>query len=238
MKSWTQDVKAEIRRQLMKSSKNGGFVAKVALMMPAQTCLCVKEALKFGIFDKSTFIIAIEKEKEAVPLIEKELKRLGFLNFVVIRKEMVNINEKYLLNFINFEELDYVYLDLMGTPSNSNEKWFENVLSRFINFKTQVAVTFMNADRTNNCDWTPDIPYKFSEKEKTNTNAKKAAELVLYSLAHKGKRVIRYGRCYHNEANKAKNEDSGCPMVTFLSGFGWSQKQETHKRFAYDLGYA
>ena len=46
-------------------------------MMPARECLCIKEALRVGLFTTDTNIVAIESDWNSAQEIQKELQRLG-----------------------------------------------------------------------------------------------------------------------------------------------------------------
>ena len=239
-------------RQIFRVAKKKTKVVHNALMMPARECLCVKEALKVGVFTKNTNIVAIESDEKSAEIIDKELQRLGFKNYKVIRQNLQDITADDLKRRLckpskglgrGFKCLnntktnfDFVYLDLMGTPCAKTEKWLTSTLTQVIAWSTTVAMTYINSDRTNNTlgRFPPSLqkdPHKFSNNWLTNYNAKKIASMTINAFSPVGKnRIVKYGRCY-------TNSNSAMPMVTFITGYGLKQKRETHKSFAYDLGY-
>jgi 16S rRNA G966 N2-methylase RsmD len=247
-KNFNTSVKNVVRTQLFQVAAKKTKKVCNALMMPARECLCVKEALRVGLFTTDTNIVAIESDKESAQEIKKELQRLGFKKFKVIRQHLIKITEHDLKRGLckpskglgrGFKHLnntktnfDFVYLDLMGTPCAKTEKWLTSKLNEVIQWSTPVAMTYYNADRTNNtlgrcCD----LSYKFSNHPTTNNNSTKAADMTIEALSKVGKnRIVKYGRAY-------KNSRQAVPMVTFLTGYGLKQKPETYKSFAYDLGY-
>ena len=248
-KNFNTSVKNVVRTQLFQVAAKKTKKVCNALMMPARKCLCVKEALRAGLFTKNTNIVAIESDKDSAEEIEKELQRLGFKNFEVIRKHLIKITADDLKRRLckpskglgrqfskplnnTKTKFDFVYLDLMGTPCDTTEHWLKYTLTKVVRWSTPVAMTYYNADRTNNLlgRWC-NFSYKFSNLDDTNHNSKKAANMTIEALSSVGKnRIVKYGRAYKNGINDV-------PMVTFLTGYGLKQKTHTHNSFAYDLGY-
>ena len=247
-KNFNTSAKNVIRTQLFQVAAKKTKKVCNALMMPARECLCIKEALRVGLFTTDTNIVAIESDWNSAQEIQKELQRLGFKNFSVINKELIKVTAHdlkrrlckpskglgRLYKFLNSTDVrfDFVYLDLMGTPSKGTEGWLAWKLTEVIRWSTPVAMTYYNADRTNNLlGRHPDWSYKFSDRWDTNYNSEKAANMTIEALSKVGKnRIVKYGRAY-------KNSRQAVPMVTFLTGYGLKQKPETYKSFAYDLGY-
>jgi len=248
-KNFDTPVKNVVRTQLFQVAAKKTKKVCNALMMPARECLCVKEALKVGLFTTDTNIVAIESDKNSAKEIEKELRKLGFKKFKVIRNYLKKITEDDLKRELckpskglgrGFKHLnntktnfDFVYLDLMGTPCAKTEKWLTSTLTQVVQWSTPVAMTYINSDRTNNTlgRFFGQSSHKFSNNRSTDYNAKKAASMTINALSMVGQhRIVKYGRCYMNSSN-------AMPMVTFITGYGLKQKPETYKSFAYDLGY-
>ena len=248
-KNFNTSSKNAVRTQLFQVAAKKTKKVCNALMMPARECLCVKEALRVGLFTTNTNIVAIESDHQTAEDIKKELQRLGFNNFSVIDKELIKVTaydlkcrlckpskglgRQFSKSLNNTDtKFDFVYLDLMGTPCKATEGWLAWKLTEVIRWSTPVAMTYYNADRTNNtlgrcCD----LSYKFSDRRDTNYNSERAANMTIEALSKVGKnRIVKYGRAY-------KNSRKAVPMVTFLTGYGLKQKPETYKSFAYDLGY-
>ena len=117
----------------------------------------------------------------------------------------------------------------------------QSTLSHAVRWSTPVAMTFIYADRSNNClhrDWEfrqsvnrASEEYKFSNIGSRNYCCNSIANMTLQTLLPAGKnRIVKYGRAYTNDL-------LAMPMVTFLTGYGRKQKWETHKRFPYDFGF-
>ena len=85
------DIRTELFQMLKKNNRKP---FKQALLMPADTILCVKEGLKVGVFNEDTLIYAIERDYWTARIIEKKLKDLGFKEFYVDTCEM---NKTYLM---------------------------------------------------------------------------------------------------------------------------------------------
>ena len=248
-KNFNTSSKNAVRTQLFQVAAKKTKKVCNALMMPARECLCVKEALRVGLFTTDTNIVAIESDKESAQEIKKELQRLGFKKFKVIRQHLIKITEHDLKRGLckpskglgrGFKHLnntktnfDFVYLDLMGTACDTTERWLQHTLNEVIQWSTPVAMTYINSDRTNNTlgRFFGQSSHKFSNRPETDSNAKRAVSMTINALSKVGKhRIVKYGRCYLNSSG-------AMPMVTFLTGYGLKQKPETYKSLAYDLGY-
>ena len=234
---YDRKIKNEIRKQLFHEAAKKKKTVRKALMMPSWQCLCVEEALNVGLFTTDTHIVAIEGNKKAATKMRHRLKELGFNNVEVIRKNIAKITQSDL----GYEKFDFVYLDLCSTPSDTIERWMQSTLSHAVRWSTPVAMTFIYADRSNNClhrDWEfrqsvnrASAEYKFSNNHSRNYCCNSIANMTLQTLLPAGKnRIVKYGRAY-------RNDSLAMPMVTFLTGYGLNQKWETHKRFPYDFGF-
>ena len=234
---YDRKVKNEIRKQLFHEAAKKKKTVHKALMMPSWQCLCVEEALDVGLFTTDTHIVAIEENKQAAFIMKHRLKELGFNNVEVIRKNIGKITQSDL----GYQKFDFVYLDLCSTPSDTVEEWMQSTLSHAVRWSTPVAMTFIYADRSNNClhrDWEfrqsvnrASEEYKFSNIGSRNYCCNSIANMTLQTLLPAGKnRIVKYGRAYTNDL-------LAMPMVTFLTGYGRKQKWETHKRFPYDFGF-
>ena len=223
MKSWSTGPKNVIRTELMKQSRKKSGPAKTALMIPSHTCLCVEEALKQGVIDKNTLILAIEKDPEISLAMVDKLVQLG-VNYQLIHKDLCNIRD---FSEYGVDVFDFVYLDTCCHLSPRMQEWIENVLPTCTNIHSQVAFTFINSDRGNWYNSTPDCEYRFSKISKTNTNSQRVAYRIKRLIPSR----VKWGRAYKNGVDDA-------PMISLLMGRRrYADKKETGSTKTYDLGY-
>ena len=223
MRNWNNPEKRVIRQELFKIKKNKR-VAKTALFLPSHSCHCIKEALKQGVVDKNTYIVAVERDRELIDRIRTTLDELGFVDYVVLHKDL----EKVKTFPIPSRVFDFVYIDTCKGLTRPMQAWIKDVLSLWINYKTTACFTFINADRTGAILGTL-TSYKFSDRYPTNFNAQELVGTTQRLLSHRFKNVCLYGRAY-------KEQGVHMAMVTFKLGFGWRQKPQSGT-VPYDLGY-
>jgi len=226
------DIRTELFQML---KKNNHKPFKQALLMPADTVLCVKEGLKIGVFDTNTRIYAIERDYSTARIIEKKLENLGFKEFYVDTCEMSNTylmydvcgywdNEKKFHDELkdkswNKYKFDMVYLDTCGNLSKKTMTWIAGVLSKRITKNCEVCFTFQNADRTNAYRYNPKYylaPQHYISSTITDTqkNANELISALMDCLEETGnKYYVEYSRTYQNDnINGSKSKRS--PMIT------------------------
>lgn len=219
---WNTEPKAHIRKDLFEVSHefsvttNQPTVSKCALMMPADTCLCVEAGLKQGRFNKDTFIIAVERDKETTFKIAENLKKLGIEKYAIINQDFYKLEKSF--GFIeNYcPEIDFAYLDLCGLYCNQVEYSFDKLyVNNILKLNIPVAYTAQLTDRVNmwaNEDCTNH--YKFSTIEKVQANARKLTRHFLDNIVNHwnyDKYIVTYGRAYKNSTSRCS------PMVTFMT---------------------
>jgi len=223
MKNWSTGPKNVIRTELMRQAKKKSGPAKTALMIPAHSCLCVEEALKAGVIDQNTELVAVEKNEWTALDMAIRLDELGMKNVTIVRKDLCKIRS------FDVEVFDFVYIDTCCHLSPLMQFWISTVLPNHTNIHTQLACTFINSDRGNwyvDEDPTP-CGYQFSEIDKTDANCKKVAQRIKGCINSR----VKYGRAY-------KNGDDDAPMITVLFGLRrYADKSHSGSVKSYDLGY-
>lgn len=220
--NWNTEAKARIRKDLFEVSHdfsvatNQPTVSKCALMMPADTCLCVEAGLKQGRFNKNTFIIAIERDKKTTFKIARKLRKLGIKKYSIINQDFYKLEKSFSFIENNCPEIDFTYLDLCGLYCNQVEYSFKRLyLYNILKPNIPVAYTAQLTDRVNM--WAnEDCPnhYKFSTIEKAQANARKLTRHFLDNIVNywnKQKYIVTYGRAYKNSIGRCS------PMITFMT---------------------
>ena len=86
-------------------------VAKTAVFLPSDSCLCLKLAIDKKKINKNTFIIAVEKDYKKVKIIENFLKS-NFKNYYMHHGEIHQLNiDKFII--------DRAYFDFCGQISDN-----------------------------------------------------------------------------------------------------------------------
>jgi len=156
MKSWNRKYKNAARTMAMTPDK-GQNIAKLALMMPGKDCLCVREGLKTGLFDKDTFILAVEKDRNIALSIQRQLAKLN-LKFEVLNCQLHEIYwwtdgiAPWLAlsgNSCNLGgKIDFAFLDFCGEIKKQNAYWLRENMHRFAHDAT-IAFTTCLMNRNN-----------------------------------------------------------------------------------------
>lgn len=156
MKTWNRKQKNVARTMAMTPSK-GQKPVKLALMMPGKECLCVREGLKTGLFDKDTFILAVEKNRNVAWSIQKQLTELG-LKCEVFDCQLHEINwwtDVYYPWFALSDKscnpgkkIDFAFLDFCGEIKKQNAYWLRENMHRFAHNAT-IAFTTCLMNRNN-----------------------------------------------------------------------------------------
>jgi hypothetical protein len=101
----------------------------------------IRTALRMGILDREKPLYVVEKNYEWAPLIEADLKALGFTKIVM------HIGE---LSEVKFEHrLDFAFIDLMGCLTLSICEWMRDTLAPALAKGAIVALTVAYCKRNN-----------------------------------------------------------------------------------------
>ena len=219
--NWNTEAKARIRKDLFEVSHDFSVatkrptVSKCAMLVPANTCLCVKAGLDHGRFDKNTFVIALERDAKTTLELKKNLNKLGIKNFAVINDDFCNIYNSFDFIRERCPKIDFAYLDLCGLYCNAVKRSFQSLYGWGIIPKgTPVAYTAQLTDRVgmwSNKDY--GNHYKFTTIPSTQENARKLSGHFLKHIVNfhnKEKHIVTYGRAYKNSTGRC------APMITFM----------------------
>jgi hypothetical protein len=213
MSKWNTRAKDKIRRDMFEISRQFAQHTKrhkvysCAMMVPAEDCLCIKAALKEGIIDTDTYIVAIEVDTITCQKIRETLRGLGFKNFRIINKFFSKISVE---DFKLVPPCDFVYLDLCGIYTANVYRTISYLkFHGAIDKDAPIALTAMLTDRTNfwNTEEPPTVDYKFSNIPKTLENAQQLASMLVQNIGDEY--GVTYGRSYKNSIDAA-------PMLTLL----------------------
>lgn len=122
---WDIDGKQSIRRVVTKNHRTNE-VAKEAGFLPAEHCLCIKEALKNGTIDQGTKLFLFDRSEKVLVTAKKECHRLGFLKVEIFKGDALDSIE-FLLDVKNFHP-DFVFLDLCGQYSQRIQQVMNRLL--------------------------------------------------------------------------------------------------------------
>jgi len=125
----------------------GDEPADVALFLPSDAQLCVKEALRTGTINHDTTIIAVENKPHVADAIEAFLEDEGFPYYQVYRGHLETFN---LAEAQDVEEygIDLAYIDLCGNFNLKVAKWLVRQKEIF-NPGARVSFTFCSRVRQN-----------------------------------------------------------------------------------------
>ena len=159
MSGWNATKKRPIKKQITEGlfeyikETNPGKVFKCFLCLPSTRATDVEEALKQGVIDLDTKIIAIEKEPEFLLKVKLRLTKLGFgpKSRVVINKDLCDVNTGNLIDAckeLDVDSIDLFYIDSCSCLIDCLQDWIEDVASNdLIASKNRVVVTNILAAR-------------------------------------------------------------------------------------------
>ena len=159
MSGWNATKKRPIKKQITEGlfeyikETNPGKVFKCFLCLPSTKATDVEEALKQGVIDLDTKIIAIEKKPEFLLKLKLRLTKLGFgpKSRVVINKDLCDVNTGNLIDAckeLDVDSIDLFYIDTCNCLVNCLQGWIEHVASNdLIASKNRVVVTNVLAAR-------------------------------------------------------------------------------------------
>jgi len=141
MSIYRGDVKKIVRTKMVRTPTK--TPAKIAVFMPAEECLCIKEALWQGTIDRNTTIIAIDRSRYTCQIIREVLTESGFENFFIINRQLKNASK--LLYKYGKGKIDYAFFDCCG---EFTEDTADMLCQKKLFAKTAyVAFTFMAFSR-------------------------------------------------------------------------------------------
>tara|TARA_R110000824_G_scaffold226927_1_gene414737 strand:- start:485 stop:1204 length:720 start_codon:yes stop_codon:yes gene_type:complete len=132
---WDIEGKKSVRRVVTKNHTTDE-VAKEAGFLPAENCLCIKEAMKNGTIDLGTKLFLFDDKQSVLDKAKAECNRLGFFKVETFKGDALDSID-FLLDANNFKP-DFVFLDLCGQYSQR----ISEVLNRLAKL-CPVALTIM-----------------------------------------------------------------------------------------------
>ena len=113
---------------------NPDKVFKCFLCLPSTKATDVKEALRQGVIDKNTKIVAIEHNYQYLRKLKIALTKLGFKHQsrVVICDDLCNITSQRLLracNQLGVDSIDLCYIDTCSCLIRNLQRWIENIVA-------------------------------------------------------------------------------------------------------------
>jgi len=139
---WNGDYKNEMRTDLF-DQFNTTLPFKCCLMLPAATCLCVKEGIKNGKIDENTFIVAIERDGSKLTELEDTLKEIGIKNYKIFHKKLDQLYKTDIAPYT----FDLVYLDACGQYTSAIRRVIRDVIFPRCIKNLNFAATFLAAQR-------------------------------------------------------------------------------------------
>lgn len=150
--TWNLDNKNQIRQHIVK--RNYRIKAKAALFMPAESCLCVKEALKQRSINTATDMLIVDRDRATLYQAYENLLRLGWVDNKIFMY-CGNVEDSQLSFFENSSGLsskrllDFVYIDSCGELSNKMLAFIQRLSHLYINKNATLSFTFMDFWRSN-----------------------------------------------------------------------------------------
>ena len=214
MSGWDATKKRPIKKQITKGlfeyikETNPGKVFKCFLCLPSTKATDVEEALKQGVIDQDTKIIAIERDSGFLFSVNHSLTRLGFgpKSRVVINKDLCNVTTNHLVDAceeLGVKDIDLFYIDTCNCLINCLQEWIKHVASnRLVASEDRVVVTNVLAARA-----TWDL-YRYCNWNYLGSASNKNAwtERIASCLAKKTGRLTGLTIGYHDN-------DDNSPMV-------------------------
>lgn len=129
------DVKIQITKKLMTMAKMcrpkwRRKSVNVYVCLPSEKQICLDEAIKQGLVDKKTHIVAIEQDRWICQKIRIKLglkkKDRKIKSFTVINKNLLDISYHDMLKAAG-RKIDFWYLDTCNTLNREYQKWAETM---------------------------------------------------------------------------------------------------------------
>ena len=243
--AWNANKKRTVKKSITKGlfeyikETNPNKVFKCYLCLPSTKAADVKEALRQGVIDKNTKIIAIEYKYEYVSMVKASLTRLGFKanSTIVINDNLCNITTERLLlacNQLGVDSIDLCYIDTCNCLMSNLQRWITNTVNNVCAEDAIVTTNVLAARAT----W---------DLEKYKKNGE-------YPIGHINKNnwASPIAHCLQDNTNKLtgfivgyKEEDAPSPMMLCVNGYSRSSvsvgelyKAIVKSRTYQNLGYA
>lgn len=129
-------IKTKITKKLMKIAglcrpEDKPKAVNVYVCLPSEKQLCLNEAIKQGLVNKKTHIVAIEQDQWICQKIRKKLrlkKITGKIkSFTVINKNLLDITADQLIEAADGNSIDFCYFDTCNTLSPEYQNWVEEI---------------------------------------------------------------------------------------------------------------
>ena len=154
--AWSPKTKRPVKKVITEvlfeyiKNTNPGKVFKTYLCLPSTKGTDVKEALRQGVIDKNTKIIAIEKKYEHLCKLKANLTRLGFKanSRVVIHKELCEIEEcdlDWACDELGVSGIDLFYIDSCSCLIDCLQQWIKNVVGHIRTDDAVIATNVLGA---------------------------------------------------------------------------------------------
>jgi hypothetical protein len=138
MKLWTGFAKAAVRTAAVSGKRN----CRHALFLPGSNCLCVKQAIQTGLVDpNNTHVTLVERNREVFRLIESQLPELNLKSVDLYHEELHRLKVQ--------SQIDFAFIDLLGTVTRELATWGAEVLSPQLADDAVISVTLNKAWRNN-----------------------------------------------------------------------------------------
>lgn len=133
MKNWSEEkrpYKAMCRKLCLQFPKVQP--KKNTIMLPSSSAECVKRAVKYGLFDKNTHCLCVERNPQVFDRMKHSLKDVG------INKELVCSN---LSEVVISKPVDYAFIDLCGPIMADVAMWLRDQLAKSFDTNADFAIT-------------------------------------------------------------------------------------------------
>lgn len=104
-----------------------------SLWMPAAECICIGEAVKLGILDRSSHIIAVEREEPIYRAMVAQLHKFRFDHVLPLHRELSDVQLT--------DKLDFVNLDFCGTLTEDVAIWTNIHLTQYLADNCTIVLT-------------------------------------------------------------------------------------------------
>lgn len=230
-----RDIKALVTENLFKYIKatNPDKVFKCFLCLPSTKARDVKEALRQGVIDKNTKIIAIEKNPEFLLKLKVNLTMAGFgpESRMIINADLCSITKEhleYVCEILGVDGIDLFYIDSCNCLIKKFQEWIQNVVCS-VKTSDAVIVTSVLAARA-----TWDL-VEYSNDYIHNYNHNDWANKIANCLQHRTGLTTGLAIGY-------KEQQMATPMVLCVNGYScdiitWAKYSEKTAMYNCNAGY-
>lgn len=222
--AWNANKKRTVKKSITKGlfeyikETNPNKVFKCYLCLPSTKATDVKEALRQGVIDENTKIIAIEHDYRYLSKMKAALTRLGFKakSRVVIYDDLCKITTKRLLlacEQLGVDKIDLCYIDTCNCLIRDLQHWIKNLVNDACTIDAVITTNVLAARAT----WGLE---QYRKKGK-----------YLLSRGNKNKWASPIGHCLEDHTNKLtgfivgyKEKDVSSPMVLCVNGWSFHSR--------------